>query len=230
MRRRGLFSGILAIAAAVLLTGAGKPRDKDWSQTVTLSKEGYHVRGNPDAAIRLIEYASYSCPHCGIFEMQGGEELVEWFIKPGSVAYEIRPFFLNEIDKTVALIAYCGPPTKFFGNTTQLLKYQHDWLRSPTRAQVQRWSDPDWNKRVQAMTEDLGLYAMMEKRGYKRAEIDKCLADEALVAKLQKGTENAFYNEGVRGTPAFQVNGQALQVNTWPALREVLAATMKGFV
>lgn len=230
MRRRRLFSGLLALTAAALLTGAARPKDKDWSATVTLSKEGYHVRGNPNAAIRLVEYAAYSCPHCGIFEMQGGEELVERFIKPGSVAYEIRPFFLNEIDKTVSLIAYCGPPAKFFGNTTQLLKYQHHWLRSPTRAQAERWSDPNWNKRVQAMTEDLGLYAMMEPRGYKRAELNKCLADEALAAELQKGTENAFYNEGVRGTPAFMLNGQTLQVNTWPALREVLAATMKGFV
>lgn len=230
MRRRSLFSGLLALAAAALLTGAAKPREKDWSATVTISKEGYHVRGNPDAAIRLVEYAAYSCPHCGIFEMQGGEELVERFIKRGSVAYEIRPFFLNDIDKTVSLIAYCGPPAKFFGNTAQLLKYQHLWLRSPTRAQAERWSDPDWNKRVQAMAEDLGLYAMMAQRGYKRAELDRCLADQALVTELQKGTENAFYNEGVRGTPAFMLNGQTLQVNTWPAVREVLAATMKGFV
>ena len=230
MRRRRLFSGILALAAAALLSGAGKPRDKDWSATVTLSREGYHVRGNPDAAIRLIEYASYTCPHCGIFEMQGGDELVERFIKPGSVSYEIRPFFLNELDKTLALIAYCGPPAKFFGNTSQLLKNQHNWLRTPTRAQERRWLDPDWNTRMRAMTEDLGLYARMEQRGYKRAELDKCLADEALAAALQKGTDNAFDNEGVRGTPAFLLNGQTLQVNTWPALREVLAATMRGFV
>lgn len=230
MRWRGLFSGILALAAAVLLIGASRPKEKDWSATVTLSKEGFHVRGNPNAAIRLVEYASFSCPHCGIFEMQGGDELVERFIKPGSVAYEFRPFFLNEIDKTVSLIAYCGPPAKFFGNTTLLLKRQHEWLRSPNRAQAERWSDPDWNKRVRAMTEDLGLYAMLAQRGFKRAEIDKCLTDEALAGDLAKSTEDAYYKEGVRGTPAFQLNGLPVQANTWPALREVLAATMKGFV
>mgnify|MGYP002148510757 CR=1 FL=1 len=134
------------------------------------------------------------------------------------------------IDKAVALIAYCGPPAKFFGNTAQLLRFQHDWLRSPTRAQAERWSDPDWNKRAQAMADDLGLYAMMAQRGFTRADLNKCLADEALVAELQKGTENAFYNEGVRGTPAFELNGELLPVNTWPALREVLAAALKGFV
>jgi len=30
MRRRGLFSGILALAAATLLTGVSKPKEKDW--------------------------------------------------------------------------------------------------------------------------------------------------------------------------------------------------------
>ncbi len=234
MLRRGFAAGAIALAAVLVLTGAaaprGKPREKDWTGTVTLSPQGYHVQGNPEAAIRLIEYVSYSCPHCGIFEMEGGDELRERFIKPGTVAYELRPFYLNEIDKTVSLLAYCGPPTKFFGNTTQLLKFQHDWLRNPTRAQAQRWSDPDWNKRVQAMTEDLGLYAMMEARGYKRAELDKCLADEALAEQLQKGTEDAFYKEGVKGTPTFQLNGQLVPENTWPALRQRLAGTMKGFV
>lgn len=226
-----MVAGTLALAA-VLLTGAAKPRprERDWSATVTISPEGYHVRGNPQAPMRLIEYVSYSCPHCGIFEMEGGEELSERFIKPGAVAYEVRPFFLNEIDKTLSLIAYCGPPAKFFANNTQLLKFQHHWLRNPTRAQVERWSVPDWNARVRAMAEDLGLYDMMEKRGYKRAELDKCLADEVLVAELQKGTEDAFYNQGVKGTPAFKLNGQLLPVNTWPALRQVLAGTMKGFV
>ncbi|MCZ8173159.1 MAG: thioredoxin domain-containing protein, partial [Brevundimonas sp.] len=71
MRRRGLVTGALALAA-VLLAGAGKPKEKDWSATVTISRDGYHVRGNPQAPIRLIEYVSYSCPHCGIFEMEGG--------------------------------------------------------------------------------------------------------------------------------------------------------------
>jgi protein-disulfide isomerase len=229
MQRRGLISASLALAA-VLLTGAGKPKEQDWSANVTISKEGYHVRGNPQAPIKLVEYVSYSCPHCGVFEMQGGEELTERFIKPGSVSYEVRPFFLNEIDKTLSLVAYCGPPAKFFSNNTQLLKYQHEWLRNPTSAQVERWSNPDWNLRVRAMAEDLGLYASMEKRGFKRSEIDQCLADEALVAQLQQGTEDAFYKQGVKGTPAFFMNGTLLPENTWPVLRQRLAGIMKGFV
>ena len=108
MHRRGLFSGILALAAAALLIGATRPKEPDWSAMVTISKQGYHVRGNPNAAIHLIEYASYTCPHCGIFEMEGGEELLQRFIKTGAVAYEIRPFFLNEIDKAVALTEGSG--------------------------------------------------------------------------------------------------------------------------
>jgi protein-disulfide isomerase len=229
MRRRGALAGGLALAA-LLLTGAGKPAAKDWSGTVTTSKAGYPVRGNPDAALKLVEYVSYSCPHCGIFEMQGGDELTQRFIKPGTVSFELRPFYLNEIDKTLSLIAYCGGPDKFFGNTAHLLKHQHLWLRNPTSAQAQRWSVPDWNQRARAMTEDLGLYPMMAKRGLSRAQIDKCLADEALVGKLQQGTEDAFYKEGVKGTPAFQLNGELLPENVWPALRQRLAGVMKGFV
>lgn len=244
MQRRGLLIGSLAATALVLsgpalsgtraaqgaaARGAAR-RARDWSATVTTSEEGYLVRGNPQATVRLVEYVSYSCPHCGIFEMQGGDELVERFIAPGLVSFEIRPFYLNEIDKTLSLIAYCGGPARFFGNTAFLLKRQHEWLRSPTRAQAQRWSVPDWLERAKAMTEDLGLYTLMEQRGLRRAQIDRCLADVALVARLQQGTEDAFYKGGVKGTPTFRLNGELVPENVWPALRERLSGIMKAFV
>lgn len=239
MQRRRVLAGSLATATLLLpgialakqkQTGQNQDGPKDWSKTVTTSLEGYFVRGNPEATLKLVEYVSYSCPHCGIFEMQGGDELVERFIKPGTVSFEIRPFYLNEIDKTLSLIAHCGGQAKFFDNTAFLLKHQHEWLRTPTRAQVQRWSVPDWHSRAKAMAEDLGLYTMMAKRGLKRDQIDKCLADEALVERLQKGTEDAFYKGGVKGTPAFRLNGELVPENVWPALRQRLAGVMKGFV
>ena len=38
-----------------------------WNTTVTLSPMGGHVLGNPGAAIKITEYASYSCHFCAEF-------------------------------------------------------------------------------------------------------------------------------------------------------------------
>ena len=51
MRRRGLFSGILALAAAALLTGATRPKEPDWSEAIgrelviEVEKQEYETNG-----------------------------------------------------------------------------------------------------------------------------------------------------------------------------------------
>ncbi|MEN9926363.1 MAG: hypothetical protein RL268_2489, partial [Pseudomonadota bacterium] len=49
--------------AAVLLTAAAPPPG-GWYRAVSLTPQGGHLIGNPDAPVRLIEYASYTCRDC----------------------------------------------------------------------------------------------------------------------------------------------------------------------
>lgn len=229
----------VSLACALALTGAGKPvrplpikpapAVTQWDRKVTVTPEGTHILGNPDAPIRLVEFVSYSCPHCGIFEMQGGEELVRDFIRPGNASYEVRPFLRNEIDKAAALLAYCGPASGFFGNNSALLGKQHMWLRNPTQAQAKRWSDPDHLNRMHAMAEDLALYDFMKPSGLSRRELDRCLADEALAQRLEQQTDEAVQKLNVMGTPTFLLNGAQTPENTWPGLKPRLQALLGGF-
>lgn len=203
---------------------------QQWDRKVTITPEGNHILGNPSAAIRLVEYVSYSCPHCGIFEMQGGEELVRDFIRPGHASYEVRPFLRNELDKAVSLLAYCGPSSGFFANNALLLGQQHQWLRNPTAAQARRWSDPDQLGRIHAMVEDLALYDFMKQRGLARPTLDKCLADEQVLDRLQQQTDEAVERLNVTGTPTFLLNGTQTPENTWSGLRPRLQALVSGFI
>lgn len=230
-----------ALALALLLAASAGPiaarparapaaQAPAWDRKVTVTPEGNHILGNPNAPIRLVEFVSYSCPHCGIFEMQGGTELVRDFIRPGHASYEVRPFLRNELDKAVSLLAYCGPSSGFFANNSLLLGQQHMWLRNPTGAQARRWSDPDQLTRIHAMVEDLALYAFMKQRGLSRSTLDKCLADEQLVERLQQQTDEAVEQLNVTGTPTFLLNGAQTPENTWPGLRPRLQALLGGFV
>lgn len=235
-------ASIVLLAAALALTGAARPARPapppasaapparvQWDRKVTVTPEGNHILGNPNAPIRLVEFVSYSCPHCGIFEMQGGDELVRDFIRPGTASFEVRPFLRNELDKAASLLAYCGPPAGFFANNSALLGKQHMWLRNPTRAQAERWSDPDHLNRMHAMAEDLALYDFMKPSGLTRRQLDQCLADEALAQRLERQTDDAMEKLGVNGTPTFLLNGAQTPENTWPGLRPRLQALLGGF-
>ena len=234
-----------ALAMALLLAGPTGPiaarqakapakaapvHVQQWDRKVTVTPEGNHILGNPNAPIRLVEFVSYSCPHCGIFEMQGGAELVRDFIRPGHASYEVRPFLRNELDKAVSLLAYCGPSSGFFANNSLLLGQQHMWLRNPTADQARRWGDPDQLNRIHAMVEDLTLYDFMKQRGLSRPALDRCLADEQLVERLQRQTDEAIERLNVSGTPTFLLNGAQTPENTWPGLRPRLQALLGGFI
>jgi protein-disulfide isomerase len=47
------------------------PNGGDWTQTVAQSPEGGMLMGNPAAPVKVIEYASYTCPACASFSATG---------------------------------------------------------------------------------------------------------------------------------------------------------------
>ena len=75
-----------ALAATALVAGsaAGQPAKKaaprpagglNWAVTGSATPEGHHVLGNPAAKLRLIEFVSYTCPHCSHFETESEGQL-----------------------------------------------------------------------------------------------------------------------------------------------------------
>ena len=53
------------------------PADGDWSQVVTQTSAGGFRMGNPNAEVRLIEFASMTCPHCATFDETGVQPLID---------------------------------------------------------------------------------------------------------------------------------------------------------
>ena len=40
------------------------PNGGDWTKTVTETPAGGYVMGNPEAPVKVVEYASLTCNHC----------------------------------------------------------------------------------------------------------------------------------------------------------------------
>jgi len=213
--------GAAALAAAGLLLTAATP---NWLTTVSLNGLAHRI-GNPEAKVRLTEYVSYTCPHCAEFNREAEGAIQLAYIGTGKVNVEIRHLIRDPVDLTVGVLAHCGPVSKFPQNHTAFLSGQDSWigpLARPTAAQRQRWSAPGAAGR-RAIASDFGLYRIMERRGYTRADVDRCLADDAMVKQMADTSDKDWNRPGVDSTPTFAINGIVMPgTHTWQSLSRQL--------
>lgn len=225
----------LALGALVSLTGAGKPAKPvsraNWVAAGSVSPEGYHVLGNPAAPLRLIEFVSYTCPHCSHFEVESEAQLKIGMVAPGKGAIEVRNFVRDPIDMTVALLTNCVPANRFFPLHTAFMRHQSTWIVPATKsseAQRQRWTTGPFAARTRAIASDFKFYEFMAARGMDRTAVDRCLANEALAKKLAAQTDEATGKYFVSGTPSFMVDGVLLAgTHDWASLKPQLEARLK---
>lgn len=222
-------------AAAMLAIGAApapKPRQQprgNWLTTVSVTPAGTHVIGNPAAPVKLVEYISYTCPHCAHFQRESEAPMQLLFVQPGKVQVEVRHFLRDPVDMTVAMLTNCGAPTRFALNHSLFLRNQDAWVARMTQAgagQRARWTNGTNIARMRAIAGDLGFYDLMAQRGYDRPTLDHCLADEAMERRLAAQTKAAS-DLGVQGTPSFMLNDLLLAgTANWESLKPQIEARL----
>ena len=225
-RGRKLAARIGSLAAALALVGTGAVAlAQNWGTSVVASDNGHRL-GNPKAKTKLVEFMSYTCSHCADFARTGEGAIKVAYVPKGDVSYEIRHLLRDPFDLTAALLTHCGDPQKFPGNHSAIMLSQDDWFekgRKTSRAQQARWQFGSNGARRQAIASDLGFYDLMEARGYTRAQLDRCLTDEAKANALAEASQADVERYGLKGTPSFVMNGELLDgVHSWPALQPVL--------
>ena len=229
MTMRLALAGAAFALAALAPAGAATPAAKraDWP-AVTAPTDGGHVMGNPAAEVKLVEFMSYTCPHCGEFARTGEGALKLLYIPTGKVSFEVRHLVRDPIDVTAALLANCGSADKFFANHTAIMARQDEWLgkaRIASAAQKSRWSNGTLASRFQAIAADMGFDEIMVSRGYSRAEITTCLKDEAKARKIVDTSQADVAKYDLPGTPSFVIGDTVLEnVYDWSSLKTALDA------
>lgn len=203
---------------------AARPLD----QRVTVNPDGSILLGNPAAAVKVVEYMSYTCPHCAHFNEDSHAELRSGMVRSGKVSLELQPFLRNEFDLIASLLVTCGTKDRWFANSDAVLAAQATWFKPPADPGYKdRWAALEGDKPAlrKTVARDLGLVALMQGRGYTPAQLDMCLADEAKVKQLMTLTEKAGA-DGVNGTPMFKINGKLQSVHGWPELKPLIRNTL----
>src|ERR1700722_13180714 len=55
-----------------------------------------HILGNPNATVKVIEYADLECPYCKVFNVTMNQ-IMDYYGQSGNVAWVYRPFPLAQI-------------------------------------------------------------------------------------------------------------------------------------
>ncbi len=221
-------NGSASSTAAAPVMGVKAPPGTEWTATVAETADGGFVMGNPGAPIKLIEYGSRTCPHCGKFAREGAEPL-KTYVATGKVSYEFRDFPIHAPDIAAILLGRCAGPKPFFEILEQMYAAQPQVLplleKMPPElgAKIQAMTDP--NQAAAAWADFLGYREFMQQRGITAAQVNACLADKATVTKMDTWLKTADSQYQVSGTPTFILNGNVLQnINEWPGVEAALKA------
>ena len=236
-------AGALALTLAACGSGGGAgatsgealpkvaaPAGQSWSATVRATDDGF-LMGNPDAPIKVVEYGSLTCSHCGEFSQTSHEELRRDFIDTGRVSFEMRPFIRDPLDLSMAVVAACQGPERFFPLVDSLYAGQNAILESASAvsqssaAQLQNVQNLPENQRLPAMAQIFGVANIFAARGVSADVVTRCIGDAAAVQRRVEATSNAAQRYEVNVTPTFLINGAiASDVATWPQMRDKLRA------
>ncbi len=225
---------LLAATAAVFAIAAAPPAPQERQSgnpltMVEVTSEKTHIIGSPEAEQTLVEYLSYTCSHCSVFELKGADTIKYGHVASGKLRLEIRHYIFDNADLTVATALHCLPEDKFFLAHSTMLKRQAQWVpkwRNATPAQRARYEAGTPRQIMQAIARDIDLYEAMAPFGLSNVELDRCLGDPAIYKPILQQTEDAEA-VGINSTPSFLLNGTKIPQFTWPEVGLVLDAVLQ---
>jgi protein-disulfide isomerase len=84
--------------------------------------------GAEDAPVTMIEYSSYTCPHCANFHMNVFPDLKKDYIDTGKVRFVFREVYFDRFGLWAGMLARCTGKDKYFGFVDLVMRQQSDWL------------------------------------------------------------------------------------------------------
>jgi protein-disulfide isomerase len=151
---------------------------------------GDHVLGKADAPITMVEYASFTCPHCAHFDTEILPKLKEKWIDTGKVKLVYRDFPLDQAALKASQLLECSGNERYFALVDLVFSSQPKWAAT---------SDP--NEAFDNLTKLLRVAGMSE------SFIKDCLANDK-VAQTVLNKQRIGQQLGVDSTPTLFINGQ----------------------
>ena len=149
--------------------------------------------GNPDAPVKIVEYASFTCPHCATFHLDVLPNIKKKYLDKGLVQLEYREVYFDGPGLWAGLLARCKGNEKYFPMIDLIFKNQEDWARGNI-------------DNIKA-----GLLSMGRQAGLTDEESLTCMQDDNLAEELVVSFQENAKRDNISSTPSFLINGQLVK-------------------
>lgn len=144
--------------------------------------------GADDAPVTIVEYFSFSCPHCARFHRENLPRLKRDYIDGGRVRIVFRDFPLNLAALTAARLTHCVAPDRYFEIVDLFWRRWDDWI-----------DIPDPNRTLLGYLRDAGVGDDV---------LDRCENDASFEQRVLDAYLEGSRSHGIDRTPTFLINGR----------------------
>ena len=148
------------------------------------------VMGDPDAPVEMIEYASFTCPHCRTFHENTLPLLKADYIDQGRLRYVYREVYFDRFGLWAGMVARCAGPERYFGIVDLIYQRQAEWTQG---------APADVAENLRRIGRTAGL---------NNEQLDACLTDGAMAQAMIDTYEAHMAEHAISGTPAFVIAGR----------------------
>ena len=149
--------------------------------------------GDPDAPVTIVEYASFTCPHCATFHLEVLPRIKKNYLDKGLVQLEYREVYFDGPGLWAGLLARCKGDDKYFPMIDLLFKKQEDW----TKGNLNNIKE--------------GLLSMGRQAGLTNDESLACMQDDNLAEQLVVSFQENAKRDNIKSTPSFLINGELVK-------------------
>lgn len=164
---------------------AQQSSEVDTSQIVEM------IQGNADSSVQVIEYASFTCPHCASFHNSALKDIKKNYIDTGKIGFTYREVYFDKYGMWASMIARCAGPEKFFGITDMVYKTQSGWARAGSDAEI-----ADELRKIGRLA------------GIGDDALQACLTDSDKLKTLVAWYQQNAQEHDINSTPSFIINGK----------------------
>lgn len=178
----GVYAGLRGDAPTAPSPQAAQETNENLKKMAPISAED-HIRGNPDAPVKIVEYSDTECPFCKRFHETMKQVTAEY---GDQVAWVYRHFPLDSLHSKARKEAVASECAAEQGGNTAFWKYLDRWFElTPSNDQT------DIDTVLPQIAREIGL---------DEAQFASCLASTKYDAHVEENAQNATATGG-NGTP-----------------------------
>ena len=169
-------------------------------------------KGEKSSPVTIIEYASYTCPHCATFHKNVFKKIEKEYVETGKVRFIYREIYFDAPGLWAGLLARCKNNSRYFGILDLLYEKQDLWSMANSEKEI---------------VEQLLIIA--KQAGIEKQEALACLNDKEKAIKLVDFMKLNVENDNISSTPSFIINGTLYSNMNYDEIKEIIDSIISNF-